>query len=186
MVSASLPSVASEHEARADVAPSFRAVFDAHHDFVWRALVHQGVPVSSVDDAVQEVFLVVHRRLSDYDPASPMRGWLWGIARNVALNAKRADAREGRKRTELGWSERGEGAHDSGAADRQLVLAALARLDEPLRDVLILCDVEGFSAPEVGSTLGVSPNTISSRLRLARARFAEAVTELNQEGAPRA
>ena len=46
------------------VALELRPVFDEHHDFVWRSLVHLGVPTSHADDALQEVFLVVHRRLA--------------------------------------------------------------------------------------------------------------------------
>jgi len=162
---------------------AFRALFDAHHDFVWRSLVHLGVSTAHVDDAVQEVFLVVHRRLGDYDPATPMRGWLWGIARHVAHNARRGDAREARKRARVAELPPPTAAHDASASDRELVLAALAQLDDPLREVLLLCDVEGFSAPELGMALGLSPNTISSRLRIARERFARAVTDLTGEGA---
>jgi RNA polymerase sigma-70 factor (ECF subfamily) len=181
MVAATLVSVSGERAAR----PSFRAVFDANHDFVWRALVHLGVPSASVDDALQEVFLVVHRRLDEVDPESPLRGWLWGVARHVASNVRRTGAREGRKRAALAEAPIAASGADAAMANRELVLAALARLDEPMREVLVLSDVEGFSAPELGVALGVSPNTISSRLRIARERFAAAVASLTQEGPER-
>ncbi len=96
--------------ARADP-HAFRAIFDAHHTFVFRSLLHFGVPDASVDDAVQEVFVVVHRRLATFDATASMRAWLWGIARHVAANQRRSIARDRRLRDALA-SER-EGAHDT-------------------------------------------------------------------------
>ncbi len=159
---------------RRDDAASFRRLFDEQHAFVWRSLLHLGVSAAWVDDAVQEVFLVVHRRLDTYDRALPLRAWLWGIARNVAANQKRALGREERRRDALA-TERGESPEHSLERARELrfVREILLTLDEPLRDVLVLSDVEGLTAPEIAAALEVNVNTIYSRLRIARQRFAD-------------
>jgi RNA polymerase sigma-70 factor (ECF subfamily) len=47
--------------------PSFRDVYRAHHAYVWRCLLRLGVDEAAVDDAVQDVFIVVHRKLDDFE-----------------------------------------------------------------------------------------------------------------------
>jgi RNA polymerase sigma-70 factor (ECF subfamily) len=154
-------------------AASFRAVYEEQSGFVWRVLIHLGVPDAQLDDALQEVFIVVHRRWSAYDRSLPMRAWLRGIARNVAHHLKRAAVREHRRRDAL--------AGESAIAPFELapelawVRDVLMGLDEPLREVLVLADVEGMTAPEIAATLEINVNTIYSRLRIARERFAQAV-----------
>lgn len=157
---------------------SFRGLFDAHYVFVWRSLVHLGVPTAAADDAAQEVFLVVHRRIGSYDHTQPLRAWLWGIARNVASNQRRTDARDARRRSAL-EAERSsvpavDAAHEL-AFVREIVLA----MEPGMRDVLVLSDIEGLTAVEIASALEANVNTIYSRLRIARKRFAD---EANRRG----
>ena len=73
--------------------PAFERVYEEHFDFVWRSLRRLGVPRSALDDAVQEVFLVVHRRLAEFEGRSSLKTWLFGIAVHIALKAGRASAR---------------------------------------------------------------------------------------------
>lgn len=158
----------------ATATPDFRRLFDEHHAFVWRSLLHFGVSSAWVDDAVQEAFVVVHRRLPSYDGVVPMRAWLWGIARNVARNQSRSLGREQRRRD--AWSAEqaiGPDAALDRARELRFVHDILLSLDEPLRDALVLSDVEGMTAPEIAAALEVNVNTIYSRLRIARQRFAE-------------
>jgi RNA polymerase sigma-70 factor, ECF subfamily len=152
----------------------FREVYDAEHDFVWRSLVHLGVPTAHADDALQEVFIVVHRRLEELDPALPLRAWLWGIARNVAHNARRSLGREARRRHELS-REPHDTTDDSleRAPEVAAVREVLLSMDEMFRDVLVLSDIEGMTALEIAAALGAKTNTVYSRLRIARAKFAE-------------
>lgn len=176
MLASSHPAVHAETAARPEAAAAivpFRRVFDEHHDFVWRSLVHLGVPPSAADDALQEVFLVVHRRLGTYDPGLPIRAWLWGIARNVAHNQKRSIGREARRRSELAAEpvERWDTSLER-APDLRVVRQIVLELEPMFRDVLVLSDIEGLTAPEIAAALGANVNTISSRLRIARGRFA--------------
>lgn len=161
-------------------AAGFRRIFDEHHAFVWRSLLHMGVAEAGVDDAVQEVFLVVHRRWETYQPTLPVRAWLWGIARHVAHNQKRAWMRESRRRDALS-QERPEPPDESIERARQMraVREVLMSMDEPARDVLVLSDVEGLTAPEIALALEANVNTIYSRLRTARQKF---VDEMRRRG----
>src|SRR5689334_16903611 len=71
----------------------FAAVYQAHFAFVWRCLRGLGVPQAALDDAAQEVFVVVHRRLPEFRGESSLRTWLYAIVRNVAANQRRGHHR---------------------------------------------------------------------------------------------
>src|SRR5439155_7935172 len=73
---------ASRQEAE-DRQLGFREIYDAYFGFVWRYAANRGVPAMALDDAVQEVFVVVHGRLPSFEGRSSMRTWIAGIAHNV-------------------------------------------------------------------------------------------------------
>lgn len=163
---------------------SFDAVFRAEHDFVWRTLRHYGVPDAALDDATQDVFVVVHRRLDDYDDRAPLRSWLIGIARRVASRHRSKSAVRAQREAPLGPVEPSSadpsphtGAIRVEAVD--FVSSFLDQLAPKLRAVFQLCEIEGMSAPEVAEALGISVNTVYSRLRLSRARFERALERRN-------
>ena len=145
------------------------AVYAAHFDFVWRSLRALGVAPGSVDDAAQDVFVVVHRRLGDYDGRGPIRGWLFGIARNVA----RRHRERARREAPLHVVPVGPALDDAmilrEAAAR--VERFLDALDDDQRAVFVLAQLEGMTAPEIADALGINPNTAYSRLRAARVKF---------------
>src|SRR3954470_17967759 len=66
------------------------ALYEEHFEFVWRSLRRLGVSAASLDDATQEVFVVVFRRLADFEGRSSVRTWLFGIAIHVAQHHMRA------------------------------------------------------------------------------------------------
>ncbi len=155
----------------------FSAVFRDHHDFVWRTLRHFGVDDPLVDDATQDVFVVVHRRLCDFDGRAPLRSWLIGICRKVALryrerSSRRSDPFESDPAVEL-HGDPEQAVQTTEAVN--MVESFLDALDADKREVFRMCDIEGMSAPEVADVLGVNLNTVYSRLRLARRRFEDAV-----------
>lgn len=162
-----------ERERRADLS----AVFRQYHDFVWRTLYHRGLPPASIDDAVQDVFLVVHRRLKDYDGRSSMRNWLYGIARRVASEHRRG-RRRGLAVLELVSDP---DAHPGKTREASRVEAAdevsmfLEALDDDKRQVFVLSAVEGMTAFEIAEVLGVNVDTVYGRIRAIRARFARAM-----------
>ena len=147
--------------------------FRANHDFIWRSLRSFGVPAASVDDALQEVFMVMHRRLPDFDRRVPVRGWLYGIARKVAL----AHHRKRPRTVELSQQQVHASALPDEALQHKQAMDAVHRfiegLDEQKRAVFVMAEIEGMNAPEISEALGVKLNTVYSRLRLARERFTE-------------
>jgi RNA polymerase sigma-70 factor, ECF subfamily len=149
------------------------AIYRAHHAFVWRTLYHFGLRGDEVGDSVQDVFLVVHRRLEDFDGRTPIRNWLYGIARRVASDARK---RGQRRATHLRLvpdpsSQADERRLHEQASAARLVDRFLELLDDDKREVFVLAEVEGMTAPEIAEILGVNVNTIYARLRAARLRF---------------
>lgn len=149
----------------------FAVVYTDNFAFVWRCLRGHGVPPRSLDDAAQEVFLVVHRGLSSYRGDSHLRTWLYGIVRNVAYKQRRTHWRKGRTEPlEVEPAALDPTPHDR-AQDAQvaaLVERVAASLDEKKRDVLVLALLEELPIPEVAEILGVPLNTAYTRLRAVR------------------
>jgi RNA polymerase sigma-70 factor (ECF subfamily) len=183
------PRVLSAPATSADVRegrPDFAAVYAEHVDRVWRSLRSLGVPEASVEDAVQDVFLVVHRRLGEFAGRSSLRTWLFGIVLHVARNARRRERRKGGT-TPLDVEPASPlpGPHDEAETAEALSLVArvLEDLDEPKREVFVLGELEEMTAPEIAEALGIPLNTAYSRLRAARLAFAAALAR--HEGARR-
>ncbi len=150
-------------------------IFEQHYDFVWRSLAHLGVPRAAVDDAAQDVFIVVHRRIRDYQRAMPIRSWLYGIARRVAYRYRTQAAKNGRVRA---VSAPELPAPDDVVATREaadLVSTFLAEQPPEQREVFVLAELEGLSGPEIAAAIGIKLNTVYSRLRLSRRQFARIV-----------
>jgi RNA polymerase sigma-70 factor, ECF subfamily len=164
----------------------FRDVFVEHYAFVWRTLAHFEVPVAALDDAAQDVFAVVHRRLADFDGRTALRSWLWGIARHVASTHERTETRA-RRRLEVVPVPLDQLAPDAELERGEMIALAevcLAVLDEGQRDVFVLMEIEGFSAPEIAEALGVKLNTVYSRLRVAREKFQRAYARAQSRQGP--
>ncbi|HTV25923.1 MAG TPA: sigma-70 family RNA polymerase sigma factor, partial [Polyangiaceae bacterium] len=68
--------------------------FEQHFSMVWRSMRRLGVPESTLDDAVQDVFLVLHRRWADFQHQSSLRTWIYGILLRVASDHTRRARRE--------------------------------------------------------------------------------------------
>ena len=148
--------------------PSFDEVYAAHVAFVWRIARMFGVPEASLEDVVQDVFVVVHRQLPAFEPRAAITTWLFAITRRVALGHRR------RVRPTEALDDELVGRDDPFAAvSRSQAAATLAsildKLDEDQRLVFALVELEQLSVPEVARMLELNVNTAYSRLRLARA-----------------
>lgn len=145
-------------------------LYDEHVDFVFRTLARLGVPAHAVDDAVQQVFLTLHRRRAEFRFASSVRTWIGGIAIRVAREQRRSVVRHD-ARLQRAPDAIGPRAPDEQVADAQslrLLLAMLDTLDDEQRAVFVLTELEELTAPQIAEMTGVSVNTVGSRLRLAR------------------
>ncbi len=160
-------------------------VYRNNHAFVWRSLRHLGLPRASVDDAVQDVFLVVHRRLGHFDGRTSIRNWLYGIARRVASQYRRGTRRAIRRLEVV--SDPDSHAGPDGVVARisaaEIVRRFLAELDEDKREVFVLAELEGMTAVEIAEALQLNVNTVYGRLRAARQRFARALTRFRAQQA---
>jgi len=160
--------------------PQFEQVYEQHFELVWRGLRVQGLEGAALDDAVQDVFLIVHRRLHTFEHRAALTTWLYGIVWHVAYNHRRRRQRKGG----LGVLEEAMPSADPGpdelASDREalrFLQRALATLDEDKRQVFVLCALEQLPVPEVAQALGVKLNTVYSRLRAARRDLNRALAE---------
>lgn len=160
-------------------------VYEAHYRYVWRCLRSLGVRDAQLDDALQDVFMVVQRRLAEFDGQVALSTWLYAIALRVARKVRERARRDAEKSGEpLSRDEPRAPQADAEAAlhcNQQLLLAraALESLDDDKREVFVLAHVEQMSAPEMSGVLGVPINTVYSRLRAARLAFASEVQRLS-------
>jgi RNA polymerase sigma-70 factor (ECF subfamily) len=160
------------------VRPTFRALYEGEFSYLWHTLRRLGIRARDLEDTVHDVFVVVHRRLGDYDPERPLRPWLFGIAYRVASERRRrAPADPAAAEEILALADEGPGAEALlvAAQARAQVQRALEALPLEQRAVMVMHDLDGCTAPEVADALELPLNTVYSRLRLAREKFVAAV-----------
>jgi RNA polymerase sigma-70 factor (ECF subfamily) len=154
---------------------TFEAIYDEHFAFVWRNARRLGVEVSHLDDVLQDTFLVVHRRLGEYEHRGHVRTWLFGILRRVVADYRRYRRRRPAAATAPADLERLQALHASSDVARleasELVELVLSTLDPEKREVFVLVELEQMTLSEVAEALGVNRNTVWSRLRAARQMF---------------
>ena len=155
----------------------FREMYRAHFAFVWTNLLRLGVRRGAIDDAVQDVFVVVHRRLPTFEARAATRTWLFAIVRRVAAQHRRTHRRADRRlravaaqpvapvedpthRRELAW----------------LLIEALAELEEKQRAAIVLHALDGLPGPEVAAILGVKTDTAYSRIKAGRRELRRALS----------
>jgi len=177
-VALSLPAASADTRAR-----SFRTLYEAHVDFVWRNLRRLGVHESDVEDRTQEVFVVAHRRFDQFEERGHgPRAWLFQIVLRVASDARRHRRRH--PEDPDGGDAMGRAAVQAPQTDAVLRREALSRLDTALetievrrRAVLVLHEIEEMTAPEIARVLLIPLNTVYSRLRVARVELEAALAE---------
>jgi RNA polymerase sigma-70 factor (ECF subfamily) len=162
--------------------PCFENVYDSCAKLVWKALLRLGVAEHAVEDIVQEVFLIVHRRLPTFRGNSLITTWVYGIAVRVARNHRRARRHRETVLAELSL----EAAQVADSTERtphvlvekqeasKIVNRLLDGLDDDLREVFVLAELEELTAVEIAEVLDMNPNTVASRLRAARMAFEKA------------
>jgi RNA polymerase sigma-70 factor (ECF subfamily) len=175
----------SEASTRSGVGvPTFDEVFDAQGPYVARTLRCLGVREHELDDACQEVFVVVHRRLSELASPAALRAWLYGICLRKALAQRRAAAR----RREDGIHEdtrRVDADQEESVERRERLTRALAILDalsDEKRAVFVLYEVEQLTMSEVADVVGCPAQTAYARLYAARREVEASLKRLRAGG----
>lgn len=162
-----------------DLRPAFAALYRQHAGMVRRALRQLGVEPASLDDAVQDVFVVLHRRIDEFERDRSLKNWLWGIARGVASGYRRGERRRDRLHAALPAPE-APGLPERGVARREaadILDRFLGSLDADKCAVFVLSEIEGRRGPEIAEQLQVNLNTVYARLRAARQRFDDAMVD---------
>jgi len=160
--------------------------FQRELDYIFRTLRRLGTSASEVEDLAQELFLVLRRSWSQYDPGRPLRPYLFGIAYRIACAHHRKRNRE----VAFGIIEVGDagpGPDDALASKqaRALVLAALERIPLPRRAVLVMHDIDDVPVAEVAAVLSIPRFTVYSRLRKARRELEAALRRMLKEAEAR-
>jgi RNA polymerase sigma-70 factor (ECF subfamily) len=153
------------------------AIYAEHAGFVWRVLRGMAIGRPQIEDAVQDVFIVVHRRYAEFDHRSKVQTWLFEICYRVA----HAHRRQHKALQALTISDDELPARTPSPAEQlekheraRLLFGLLDKLPEDKRMVLLLVEIEGMTAPEVAEALKLPLNTVYSRLRRARSEFSAA------------
>lgn len=149
----------------------FRAIFDRAYTPV-SAYARRRASRTEADDIVAEVFLVAWRRLDDIPAEDPLP-WLYGVARRVLANQRRAAHRQHRLAQRLSTQPAGPTSDEHDDA----VLAALAGLRPADQEILRLAAWEALIAAQIAVALDCSANAAALRLSRARARLRVAMTE---------
>lgn len=158
-------------------------IYGRHADFVWRALRRQGVPEDEAGDAIQEVFLTVHRTLQGFEGRSSLPTWLYTICRSVARDRRQ----RAHRRFEVAGSdlladnvdERADAAARVEHNDRlSLLETILGGMEVELREVFVLFEIEDMTGEEISQALTIPLGTVYSRLQLARKAFKRAVVRM--------
>jgi RNA polymerase sigma-70 factor (ECF subfamily) len=122
------------------------------------------------EDAVQEGFLRAHQALDRFDPSQAFGAWLNRIVANAALDlARRRKVRNAEELSDSMPSAFRDPAE--GSELRERLEAALARLSDRARAVIVLHDIEGFTHAEIGEMLGIPGGTARSDLHHARQKL---------------
>jgi RNA polymerase sigma-70 factor (ECF subfamily) len=163
-----------------------KEIYERYGDFVWRNLRRLGIAEEAADDALQDVFLVVHRRLSDFESRSSVKTWLFGILLRVAqthlrtMRRRRVHVDDG---TAVSDIESIASSDTEGPAEllarreaSRMLHRLLDELDDEKRAILILVELEQMSVPDAAEAMSMNLNTAYSRLRAARQAFQDAVT----------
>jgi RNA polymerase sigma factor (sigma-70 family) len=149
------------------------ALVRRHGPMVWgvcrRLLGHH-----DAEDAFQATFIVLVRKATSIAPREMVGNWLYGVAHQTALQARRTATR--RRTREVQVTEMPDTATvqpDQWPDVRTLLDQELSRLPDCYRAVIVLCDLEDRTRKEVARQLGVPEGTVAGRLARARAMLAK-------------
>jgi RNA polymerase sigma-70 factor, ECF subfamily len=156
----------------------FDTVYEAHVNFAWRAARRMGLGAADAEDVVQEAFVVVHRRLGEFEGRADIKAWVFKILLHLVRHHFRTRQRRPGDRA----AEDPGLVHDlateqdpAAALERAEAVDALDRLlgqlDEDKREVLVLSEIEQMTLAQIAEVTGVNPNTVASRVRAARQEF---------------
>jgi len=177
----------SEHDDQAGAqtpldVPPFDSIYTQYIDFVRFSARYFGVAPTAMDDVVQEVFMVIHRKLGTLRQPESLRSWIYSIVRRTVTDHRRTqrtrhasdlllsffvETQQETQPTPLELTEQSEAA--------ALLWGLLEEIDPAKREVLILVETQGMTVPEISDGLEIPLDTVYTRLRAARIAFEAAL-----------
>jgi RNA polymerase sigma-70 factor (ECF subfamily) len=157
---------------------AFAEIFREHAPYVWRVLRRLGVREADVEDLCQEVFVIVHRKLPEFEGRSSMRTWIYGICIRVASDHRRRAHVRREEPTDAPPEERKSAPqlHELEREQARVLLSrALAELDDDKRAVFVLYEIEALEMKAVAEAVGCPLQTAYSRLHAARKKVTETI-----------
>lgn len=165
--------------------PPFESIYRQYFDFVWASARRLGVGEESIDDVVQEVFIVIHARLHTLERPDALRSWIYGVVRRTVSGHRRTERSKAGSAITLNPETEAASLRPtpSDLAEQsdqvRLLYSLLDELDAPKREVFVLVEIDELSVPEAAAILGIPLNTAYSRLRIAREDFEAALGRRN-------
>ena len=155
------------------------AFYKAYARTILNWCIRLGGPYVDAEDVAQDVFAKLFLKLHTFQNDRPLRPWLYGFTRRVVANARR----RARIRRMVGLVDIPEVPHPGPSTETKLLRLwrrrklqhALEHLSDKHREVVVLMDIEGRTAPEVAAMLGVSVGTVYSRQHYGRKAFKKAL-----------
>jgi len=157
---------------------AFAAIVEKYESLVANVVKGMLGNVAEADDVGQEVFIRFYHSLDRYRGDAALRTYLTRIAINLSLNElkkrRRVVSLFTEKQEEAGFSDLSDEGRDVEKKDTQEVVeAALQRLDEGFRSVVVLRLIEGYSTRETAEILNLPQGTVLSRLSRAQKQLKE-------------
>ncbi len=162
-----------------DVTRDFTKVYNAERASLLKIVRRLGVPPGDAEDAVQDVFVVLHLRMPQLEPDAGLRHWLRAVAVRICSNRRRGIARRNARvdsnlrvdvETVADSRQGGPDGPSSLNEQRRLLSRAVSRLSLSQREIYVLAELEQCTVQEISARTRVCPGTVASRLRRARAR----------------
>ena len=162
---------------------AFGRLVERNQHYVYNAVYHLVGDERDAEDIAQDVFVKAYRSIGRFEGRSKFSTWLYGIMLNSVRSFWRRRTR--RPRLVQDAAEEDERAHDPAAEGRnpfeesvrgervEAVRAAIARLDEDLREIVVMRDIRGLSYEELADVLDLPDGTVKSRLHRARSALKE-------------
>ena len=164
--------------------PPFAQVYADHASFAWRSLRRLGVREADVEDVTQEAFVVVHRKLPEFDGRSSVKTWIFGICLRVASDhRRRAHVRREESVEEVpdGVAQPEQGVALERRQARAVLDQILETLDEDKRTAFVLFELEQWPMAEVAEAMGCPLQTAYARLYAARKLVQQAAEARRKE-----
>jgi RNA polymerase sigma-70 factor (ECF subfamily) len=167
---------------------AWEALVRRHAGAVYRVARRTVRRTDEAEDLAQEIFLKVSQSLERYDRHRPFRPWLLQVARNHAIDNHRSHWRERKATIELDALPVAPGSRPATQEHRvltgerrHLIERGLAELPEPLRDAVVLRDLDGLDYDEIAQVLSVPLGTVKSRINRGRLQLAQALADRREE-----